>query len=45
MMVGSAARQLLLATKGQFGETGDLTEIVRTVETWAGVEVKGGTVG
>lgn len=45
MMVGSAARQLLLATKGQFGETGDLTEIVRTIETWAGVEVKAGTVG
>lgn len=45
MMVGSAARQLLLATKGQFGEDGDLTEMVRTIETWAGVQVKGGTVG
>lgn len=45
MMVGSAARQLLLATKGQFGEDGDLTEMVRTIETWAGVQVKGGTAG
>lgn len=45
MMVGSAARQLLLATKGQFGEDGDLTEMVRTIETWAGVQVKGGTIG
>ncbi|MFE3838231.1 NAD(P)-dependent oxidoreductase [Pseudogemmobacter sonorensis] len=45
MMVGSAARQLLLATKGQFGENGDLTEMVRTIETWAGVEVMGGTAG
>lgn len=45
MMVGSAARQLLLATKGQFGEDGDLTEMVRTIETWAGVQVRGGTIG
>ena len=41
MVVGSAVRQLLAVTNATFGAESDFTNIVRTVEQWAGVEVKG----
>lgn len=39
MVVGSAVRQLLSITNQQYGPTSDFTSLVRTVETWAQVEV------
>ena len=41
MMVGGAVKQLLALTKAGEGDTADITRIVRTVERWAGAEVKG----
>ncbi len=41
MMVGTAVKQLLALTEATQGRGTDITEIVRTVEAWAGVEVKG----
>jgi 3-hydroxyisobutyrate dehydrogenase-like beta-hydroxyacid dehydrogenase len=41
MIVGSAVRQLLSITNAQFGPASDFTSMVRTVEGWAGVEVRG----
>src|ERR671933_1581554 len=41
MVVGSAVRQLLAVTNATFGPESDFTNIVRTVEQWAGVEVRG----
>ena len=41
MVVGSAVRQLLAVTNATFGAESDFTNIVRTVERWAGVEVRG----
>ncbi len=41
MVVGSAVRQLLAVTNATFGAESDFTNIVRTVEQWAGVEVRG----
>jgi 3-hydroxyisobutyrate dehydrogenase-like beta-hydroxyacid dehydrogenase len=40
MIVGNAVRQLLAVTKASQGEGCDITEIVKPVEKWAGVEVK-----
>jgi 3-hydroxyisobutyrate dehydrogenase-like beta-hydroxyacid dehydrogenase len=40
MMVGNAVRQLVGIAKALNGPDSDITEIVRTVEQWAGVEVK-----
>lgn len=40
MIVGSAARQLLTVAKGELGPEGDLTELIRPIERWAGVEVR-----
>ena len=42
MVVGSAVRQLLAISRGSEGEDADVTDIVRTVERWAGTEVAGG---
>jgi len=39
MIVGSAVRQLLAIATASEGEDGDMTEIVKPVERWAGVEV------
>jgi 3-hydroxyisobutyrate dehydrogenase-like beta-hydroxyacid dehydrogenase len=39
MIVGSAVRQLLNITVGNVGFNGDMTEIVKSVETWSHVEV------
>jgi 3-hydroxyisobutyrate dehydrogenase-like beta-hydroxyacid dehydrogenase len=44
MMVGNAVRQLLAVAKA-IGPNSDITEIVRPVEQWAGVEVKPKTRG
>ncbi len=41
MVVGSAVREILTITRARFGEDADLTNITRTVEEWAGAEVKG----
>lgn len=40
MMVGNAVRQLLAIAKASEGPNADITEIVRPIEKWAGVEVK-----
>jgi 2-hydroxy-3-oxopropionate reductase len=40
MIVGNAVRQLLAVAKASQGEGSDITEIVKPVEKWAGVEVK-----
>lgn len=40
MVVGSAVRQMLAVTNALFGPESDFTSIVRSVETWAGVEVR-----
>lgn len=39
MVVGTAVRQLLAITSASEGFDADMTEIVRTLERWAGVEV------
>jgi len=39
MVVGTAVRQLLAITIATEGADADLTEVVKTVERWAGVEV------
>jgi 3-hydroxyisobutyrate dehydrogenase-like beta-hydroxyacid dehydrogenase len=41
MIVGNAVRQLIAITKATQGSGSDITEIVRTVEQWAGIEVNG----
>lgn len=41
MIVGNAVNQLLAITEANEGFDGDLTCAARTVEKWAGVEVKG----
>jgi 3-hydroxyisobutyrate dehydrogenase-like beta-hydroxyacid dehydrogenase len=41
MMVGAAVKQLLALTRASQGPGTDITQIVCTVEKWAGVEVKG----
>jgi 2-hydroxy-3-oxopropionate reductase len=41
MVVGSAVRQMINITKGKLGADADLTEIIRPIEEWAGVTVKG----
>jgi 3-hydroxyisobutyrate dehydrogenase-like beta-hydroxyacid dehydrogenase len=41
MIVGSAVRELLGITKAMQGFESDFTTMVKCVETWAGVEVKG----
>ena len=41
MIVGSAVRQLLAVTNARYGADSDFTSIVRVVEEWAGVEVRG----
>jgi 3-hydroxyisobutyrate dehydrogenase-like beta-hydroxyacid dehydrogenase len=39
MLVGNAVRQLLNITAASEGPGADMTEIVKTVESWAGIEV------
>lgn len=41
MPVASAARQMLAVTRSQFGPDADMTTIARTLEQWAGVEIRG----
>ncbi len=41
MIVGNAVKQLIAIAKASQGADCDITEIVRPVEQWAGVEVKG----
>ena len=40
-VVGAAVRQMINITKGKLGADADLTEIIRPIEEWAGVTVKG----
>jgi len=40
MIVGNAVRQLLSITMASEGPSADMTEVVRPLERWAGVEVK-----
>lgn len=42
MIVGSAVRQMLKIAMATQGRQGDLTSIIRPIEDWMGVEVKGG---
>jgi 2-hydroxy-3-oxopropionate reductase len=39
MVVGSAVRQLLSITEASEGHKADMSEVVKTVERWAGVQV------
>jgi 3-hydroxyisobutyrate dehydrogenase-like beta-hydroxyacid dehydrogenase len=39
MVVGTAVRQLLSITEASEGHSADMTEVVKTVERWAGVKV------
>jgi 3-hydroxyisobutyrate dehydrogenase-like beta-hydroxyacid dehydrogenase len=41
MIVGNAVRQLIAIAQATHGPDSDITEIVRTVEQWAGIEVGG----
>lgn len=41
MLVGNAVRQLLAVTKAVQGPNSDITTMVKCVEDWAGVKVKG----
>jgi 3-hydroxyisobutyrate dehydrogenase-like beta-hydroxyacid dehydrogenase len=41
MIVGNAVRQLISIAQATHGPDSDITEIVRTVEQWAGIEVSG----
>lgn len=41
MIVGTAVRQLMAITQASEGYEADITEIVKPVERWAGVEVRG----
>jgi 3-hydroxyisobutyrate dehydrogenase-like beta-hydroxyacid dehydrogenase len=41
MVAGAAVRQMLAVTNAKFGPTSDFTSIIRVVEEWAGVEVRG----
>jgi 3-hydroxyisobutyrate dehydrogenase-like beta-hydroxyacid dehydrogenase len=41
MVVGNAVRQLLAIAKASEGADADITRVVRPLEQWAGVEVKG----
>jgi 3-hydroxyisobutyrate dehydrogenase-like beta-hydroxyacid dehydrogenase len=45
MVVGNAVRQMLNITRDQFGPDVDMTSIIRVVEQWAGVEVRGAAAG
>tara|TARA_B110000483_G_scaffold219112_1_gene272991 strand:+ start:1350 stop:2249 length:900 start_codon:yes stop_codon:yes gene_type:complete len=40
MFLGSTVRQMLAATKAEFGEDSDFTSLCRLVENWAQVEVR-----
>ena len=40
MVVGSAVRQMLAVTNALYGPESDFTSMVRSVESWAGVEVR-----
>lgn len=41
MVVGAAVREMLAVTNALYGADSDFTSIVRVVETWGGVEVRG----
>jgi 3-hydroxyisobutyrate dehydrogenase-like beta-hydroxyacid dehydrogenase len=41
MVAGAAVRQMLAITQAKFGFDSDFTSIVKVVEEWAGVEIKG----
>ncbi|WP_281255541.1 NAD(P)-dependent oxidoreductase [Pollutimonas bauzanensis] len=41
MVVGAAVREMLAVTNAIYGADSDFTSIVRVVESWAGVEVRG----
>jgi 2-hydroxy-3-oxopropionate reductase len=41
MMVGNAVRMLFAITKADFGPDADMTAVIRPLERWAGVEVRG----
>ena len=40
MVVGSAVRQMLAVTNALYGPDSDFTSMVRSVESWAGAEVR-----
>ncbi|MBR0645446.1 NAD(P)-dependent oxidoreductase [Plastoroseomonas hellenica] len=40
MIVGSAVRQMMAVTSATFGPDSDMTAVARTVEQWAGVEIR-----
>ncbi|MEZ5935801.1 MAG: NAD(P)-dependent oxidoreductase [Alphaproteobacteria bacterium] len=42
MIVGTAVRQLLTITRDRQGPDTDLTALIRTIEEWANIQVRGG---
>lgn len=41
MLAGNLVRQMLTVTKARFGADADFTSMVRVIEEWAGVEIRG----
>ena len=41
MVAGSLVRQMLAATNAKYGPDSDFTSMVKIVEEWAGVEIRG----
>ncbi len=41
MIAGAMVRQMLAVTNAKYGPTSDFTSIVKVIEEWAGVEVRG----
>ena len=41
MLAGAVVRELMAVTNAKFGPQSDFTEIVRLIEDWAGVEIRG----
>jgi 3-hydroxyisobutyrate dehydrogenase-like beta-hydroxyacid dehydrogenase len=45
MVVGSAVRQLVNIARDRLGADADMTEVIRVLEEWAGIEVRGKAAG
>jgi hypothetical protein len=41
MLAGNLVRQMLAVTKAKFGAESDFTSMVKVIEEWAGVEIRG----
>jgi hypothetical protein len=45
MWIGNAVRQVWQLANNELGPDSDFTEVIKVLERWAGVEVKGGRHG